>query len=115
MTSPLTPAEIIKDIQSLDRMIHDWNAEGRLDWDTDAYLKARKAELMDLLRDRFHTEEHEWWTGKGDRWVAWNGEPDGDYDDDAGRWMPTVKYAYGPTEIGAIEQLLEMIGEDVDA
>jgi hypothetical protein len=115
MTTPLTPHQILADIAALDRMAHDWLHEGRLDAVTEADLKAKKAELMDDLRQRFHTEEHEWWTGPGDRWVAWNGEPDGDYDDDAGRWMPTVKYAYGATEIEAIEQLLEMIGEDVDA
>jgi hypothetical protein len=112
MTTALTPAEIIKDIYALNRIERDWSIEGRLDSITEADLKAKKAELMDDLRQRFTTEEHEWWTGPGDRWLAWDGEPDGDYSDEHGRWMPTVKHAYGATEIEAIETLLDLIGED---
>jgi hypothetical protein len=110
----LTPAEIIKDIAALDRMAHDWANDGRLDCITEADLKAKRAELLDDLRTRFTTEEHEWWTGPGDRWLAWDGEKDGDYCDDRGHWVATVRHAYGATEIEAIETLLEMIGEDVE-
>jgi hypothetical protein len=112
MTSQLSPAEIIKDIHSLNRIERDWSIEGRLDAITEADLRAKKAELLDDLRERFTVEEQDWWPNPSDRWVAWDGEPDGDYSDDHGRWMPTVRHAYGATEIEAIETLLEMIGED---
>jgi hypothetical protein len=112
MPTALTPHQIIADIAALDSIEARWLSEGRLDCLTEEALHERKADLLDELRERFHTEEHEWWTGPGDRWLAWDGEPDGDYSDDHGRWMPTVKHAYGATEIEAIETLLEMIEED---
>jgi hypothetical protein len=110
MTSPLSPAEIIKDIHSLDRLEHDWLQQGRLDAVTEADIKAKRAELLDDLRQRFTVEEQDWWPNPSDRWVAWDGEPDFDCED--GRYVPCVKHAYGATEIEAIETLLEMIGED---
>jgi hypothetical protein len=110
MTQPLTPHQIIADIAALDRQIHDWQVDGRLDWDVDQYLKAQRAEMLETLRERFTVEEQDWWPNPSDRWVAWDGEPDFDCED--GRYVPTVRHAYGATEIEAIETLLELIGED---
>jgi hypothetical protein len=110
MTTPLSPAELIKDIRSLDRMAHDWLQQGRLDAITEADLKAKRAELMETLRERFTVEEQDWWVGKDDRWVAWDGEPD--FDHNGERYVPCVKHAYGATEIEAIETLLDLLGED---
>jgi hypothetical protein len=106
MPTALTPTQIIADIYALNRIERDWSIEGRLDCITEADLKAKKAELLDDLRERFHTQPSEEF---GD-WYAWEG--DMDFDHNGHVYVPTMPIAYGKTEIEAIETLLEMIGED---
>ena len=98
MTTPLTPTQIIADLKALDRIEHDWSAEGRLDGLTKDSLDDKRADLMDELRARFTTVESEYWRGE---WSAY----EGDYD-------LGIPVATGKSEIEAIENLLEMIGED---
>jgi hypothetical protein len=106
MPTALTPHQIIADIAALDRIEHDWLIEGRLDSITEADLKAKRAELLDDLRERFTTREDENFRD----WQAWEGDFDMDFN--GFHYVPTVKVGHGATEIEAIETLLEMIGED---
>jgi hypothetical protein len=105
--TPLTPAQLIADIKSLDRIENDWNAEGRLDAVTEEDLHAKRADLLDELRERFNTQETD---GPFRDWAAWQG--DLDYDHNGFSYVPTMPIAYGKTELEAIECLLDLIGED---
>ena len=109
MNTALTPHQIIADIAALDRMAHDWEQRGVLDCITEADLKAKKAELLEDLRERFTTREFD--GVFRENWMAYEGDMDCDFN--GSTYVPTIPVAYGKTEIEAIEQLLEMIGEDV--
>jgi hypothetical protein len=109
MPAALTPHQLIADIAALDRIERDWLIEGRLDAITEADLRAKKAELLDDLRERFTTREFDGIFNEN--WAAWEGEID--YDHNGFTYVADRPVAYGKTEIEAIETLLEMIGEDV--
>ena len=92
----LTPAELIKDIKSLNRIENDWLQQGRLDSLTEEDIRYKRGDLMDQLRERFVTGQNK---AFGD-WFAHEGDVNG------------PRIGYGATEIEAIEQLLGMIGDD---
>ena len=98
MTDPLTPTQIIADLKALDRIENEWLIEGRLDVLAEDDLHDRRSDLWDSLYERFTTVESEYWKGE---WSAW----EGDYD-------LGTPVATGKTEIEAIENLLERIGEE---
>lgn len=97
----MTPTQIIADIKALDRIRNDWSAEGRLDGDTEKDLADKRSDLMIDLRERFTTQESSYAPSGWARWMAW----EGDYD-------LGIPVSTGSTEIEAIEELLERIGED---
>jgi len=97
MTAPLTPHEILADLKALARIEADWNADGRLDGYAEDDINNKRADLMDSLREGLET-----WEDVEGTWHAATGVFDLE-----------TPVGTGKTEIEAIEDLLERIGEEV--